>query len=812
MGNNDCSNLRIGIPIIGIKDWLGGVTYIELLVKAVSMLPEGERPKMFLVMNEGNFDALDLHSGLFPIVDDIFFIGPDISGANKLLSSKFRQIFSYEELFSEIDFFFPVLSNVLPHECSASWIPDFQHFHLPEFFSAGELKFRNDRFQQIAAFAKLVVLSSKAAEKDFRNFFPDSKSAVRILSFHTIMHDDLYSADPVQMQLKYHLPDEFIICSNQFWAHKNHLLLFEALAELYHAGQKVHMVCTGSTSDYRFPGYFMEVKQRLIKLEMNDYVHILGVLPRNDQLQLMRRASAVVQPSLFEGWSTVVEDARALGKTVILSDLDVHKEQMGNNAVYFERNSRSDLVQIMSRVLPELKPGPDPLREQQARIEARVLVKAYALQFCTIAREAQFLFGRHLREPLSEAGTQELSSYEISGPSAGAGDAAKIKVSAIVSTYNAERFIRGCLEDLLAQTLYQQGGLEIIVVDSGSQQNERAVVAEFQKKYRSITYIRTAARETVYAAWNRGIKTASGQYITNANTDDRHRKDALEVMAYVLENNPGIGLVYADVIITETENETFDKHTPAGAYQWLDYDRELLSVGCFMGPQPMWRIALHGKYGYFDETFSSSGDWEFWLRIAEDTAFLHIPEFLGLYLRSPHSLEHQNTGNRIKEDRINYKTYIPKYLPAYKEYFTHLLGSDLSDRLNVYRYGQILAAFDTYDEAIRLYASFLQKNPKDEGFNFLLADLKNMQAQHSADHSPPPLPLPEEIMAYLNQADRHIGNNNLASAREAIKHALQYTSEHPHIAAMLSNMLTHLESAETANQFLGTEEKDHEPG
>ena len=92
-------------------------------------------------------------------------------------------------------------------------------------------------------------------------------------------------------------------------------------------------------------------------------------------------------------------------------------------------------------------------------------------------------------------------------------------------------------------------------------------------------------------------------------------------MAALLDQNPDIGLVYADVIITETENETFEKHTPVGHFQWLDYDREKLSLGCFMGPQPMWRKSLHDKYGYFDETFSSSGDWEFWLRIAEDTGF-----------------------------------------------------------------------------------------------------------------------------------------------------------------------------------------------
>ena len=250
--------------------------------------------------------------------------------------------------------------------------------------------------------------------------------------------------------------------------------------------------------------------------------------------------------------------------------------------------------------------------------------------------------------------------YDLSWPLEQRDEKPGIKVSAIVSTYNSEKFIKGCLEDLVNQTLYKKGGLEIIVIDSGSQQNEKAIVEDFQQRYKNIIYIRTG-HETVYAAWNRGIKMATGKYITNANTDDRRRNDALEVMADVLDRDPGTGLVYADVIITEKENETFDRHTPAGTYRWLDYSRELLAIACFIGPQPMWRKSLHEECGYFNETFVSSGDWEFWLRIAEKTELLHIREPLGLYFRSPQSVEHRNE-QRIREDINILNKYIPKYL------------------------------------------------------------------------------------------------------------------------------------------------------
>lgn len=224
-------------------------------------------------------------------------------------------------------------------------------------------------------------------------------------------------------------------------------------------------------------------------------------------------------------------------------------------------------------------------------------------------------------------------------------------VTAIVSTYNSERFIRGCLEDLTGQTLFAKGALEIVVVDSGSPQNEGTIVREFMEKFGTIVYIRTEERETVYHAWNRAIQVASGRYITNANTDDRHRPDALEIMAGMLDSNPTIDLVYADVLITRTPNETFASNNATGKYEWFPWDRNtLLGVGCFIGPQPMWRRSLHDFYGWFDPGLVTSGDYEFWLRISQTSEFQYIPEPLGLYLEHDASIEHMHEQLKLREN------------------------------------------------------------------------------------------------------------------------------------------------------------------
>jgi hypothetical protein len=113
-------------------------------------------------------------------------------------------------------------------------------------------------------------------------------------------------------------------------------------------------------------------------------------------------------------------------------------------------------------------------------------------------------------------------------------------------------------------------------------------------------------------------------------------------MAGVLAQRADIALVYADVLITDRENETFENNTAVNAAIWEDFDAARLRKDCFVGPQPMWRRQLHTRYGNFDDQLQVAGDWEFWLRCTPPEKFLHLNEVLGLYLRSPQSRENRD--------------------------------------------------------------------------------------------------------------------------------------------------------------------------
>ena len=224
-----------------------------------------------------------------------------------------------------------------------------------------------------------------------------------------------------------------------------------------------------------------------------------------------------------------------------------------------------------------------------------------------------------------------------------------ILVSAIVSTYNAERFMAGCLDDLLAQSIADR--IEIIVVDSGSEQNEGAIVKSYQRRHSNIRYLRTEQRESVYQAWNRALALARGRYLTSANTDDRHRSDAFEQMVKLLEENSSLALVYADVLVSDRPCCGMEDCLPSGLLRWHDWDRRLLlEKGCFIGPQPMWRRKMHAYFGLFDTNYKVAADYEFWLRISQVFDFYHLGRPMGVYLKRPDSIEHANAGLKKEEE------------------------------------------------------------------------------------------------------------------------------------------------------------------
>lgn len=386
---------KIGLLLRAGSNWVGGVIYIQNLINSFKFIQSNERPSLtvFIVgeippdFYEGiDKDILEsttfkvIHAGLFYNFKKIaYYLLTGLYYKNNLIKP-----------FAEngIDMAYPFHSstNCEPLKC-IDWIPDFQHKHLPEMFSKREIKDRDRNHRHTAEYSDIVVLSSNDAKKDFDRFYPDQKSKSRVLSFASNIPNEMFDTDPLPIKEKYNLPDKFLLVANQFWKHKDHLTLFHAIHELKINGIDIPLVCTGELKDHRNKEYYKQIRDYIADNDLTSNIQILGFIPRSDQLQIMRLSSAIVQPSLFEGWSTVIEDGRALGKIMFISDIPVNIEQNPDNTIYFKAKSIKSLVNKLKDNWDKLSPGPDLDFETHARLQSKERMEQFVRTFIKIIDE-----------------------------------------------------------------------------------------------------------------------------------------------------------------------------------------------------------------------------------------------------------------------------------------------------------------------------------------------------------------------------------------------------------------------------------------
>ena len=149
----------------------------------------------------------------------------------------------------------------------------------------------------------------------------------------------------------YNINKPFFIVPNQYWQHKNHTVLIKAVGVLLKSNVDVLVVTTGCTSDHRDPNYFQRLSDLLEEECTPESYLILGAIPYSHLSLMMRESLAVIYPSLFEGWSTTVEEAKSLGKKIILSGINVHREQSPPRALFFDPNDHLRLAEHMINVM-----------------------------------------------------------------------------------------------------------------------------------------------------------------------------------------------------------------------------------------------------------------------------------------------------------------------------------------------------------------------------------------------------------------------------------------------------------------------------
>lgn len=379
---------RIGFaPHLYGAGWLGGISYLRNLFSALARLENRKLEPVLLVRHSDRQAAaelsklvavrdvprhLDTHSGR---------TGRGIAAMPPLSWALWRRYLAAEGIagLSHSPALLP--ARMLP---SLAIIYDFQHKHLPHLFSTVDRSLRDRSFRSLCRSSSVVLVSSECALSDLKRFFPRYADKGRVLRFVANL-DGTALTPPDILSAKYRLPASYFYLPNQFWKHKNHVTVIRALAILKRKRSPVAVIASGAEADYRHPQHFSDLMDIARTLGVEDSFHVLGVVPYADLLGLMRHCTAVMNPSLFEGWSTTVEEAKSMGKLVILSNIPVHLEQRPERSLFFEATSPEELADRMATAIDLHSTSEELQHLAKAHEEMGVRVRRYAQAYHDIA-------------------------------------------------------------------------------------------------------------------------------------------------------------------------------------------------------------------------------------------------------------------------------------------------------------------------------------------------------------------------------------------------------------------------------------------
>lgn len=393
------NRLNIGVLGTGLIEWSGGVDLLRIVLGALNETSREREIQLtlFLPSVRGEVTWLThLHRG----VTALFTLNPvqrlrevywqinktytNMTARDKILNvlaqsgARFtiRHYVRQDELkqlikHHRIDALIPSLQN-LGKDFPIPWVgylADLQHKHLPELFSQEERAARDKLFSSILESAPAIVVTSQSVKQDIETFYPGCASQIFVWPFAPFPFDEWFDGHDVNISAKYNLPTRYFLISSQFWRHKSHVTAIEALARIRqqsHYGD-VKLVCTGATDDYRHPGYFNELRHRIADLGLTEAVMILGHIPKRDQIEIMKNAVGLIQPTLFEGTQggLAVYDAVGLGVRAIVSDIPVNLEIHDPLVTFFRTGSAEDLAHKLLSVLEEAPPHVDKQYQMQ---------------------------------------------------------------------------------------------------------------------------------------------------------------------------------------------------------------------------------------------------------------------------------------------------------------------------------------------------------------------------------------------------------------------------------------------------------------
>ena len=359
--------IRVGFIInYNYKSWYGGTNVINNLIYCIKKYSNNKiEPVLFLRKSIKKKDLDEFKS--------IKIVKTNIFDHNLFFRIWYKIIIILKGRYLPFELFFKKNNNTIISHINAfaynfltgkkssikciSWITDFQHVHFPRYFTIKNIILRNLNIFLCQKHSSKILLSSYDAQNDLKKISKTAfeKSVVSQFYYKFDKKKDIINLS--ELKKKYDIKNFFFFISNQYWRHKNYEVILKSLFYLKKKNKikNILILSTGYNNDLRNKNYFNEIMTLVNNYGLNDNFRYLGLLSYKEVCSLIFYSIALINPSKFEGRNVSVEQARSMGKKIILSNIKVHLEQNPKRAIFFNPYDYKNLSKIILNAFNKYK-------------------------------------------------------------------------------------------------------------------------------------------------------------------------------------------------------------------------------------------------------------------------------------------------------------------------------------------------------------------------------------------------------------------------------------------------------------------------
>lgn len=240
-----------------------------------------------------------------------------------------------------------------------------------------------------------------------------------------------------------------------------------------------------------------------------------------------------------------------------------------------------------------------------------------------------------------------------------------MKISVLMSVYNAEKYLSASIDSILNQT-YED--FEFIIINDCSSDHSMQILRSYQSKDRRIVILDNAQNIGLTKSLNKGLTIARGEYIARMDADDISAQDRFEKQVAFLDANPDYSFVscigrYIDEDGKQEQLRLFPE-TNEEIYAMMH------KVDCVMHPGVMFRREDISQIGNYCEDFRVVQDYDLWFRgMAAGYKFYNIQEPLVLFRRNDSYNTRKSKSYRMVDYQVRKKGYRINKMPMYKRIY-----------------------------------------------------------------------------------------------------------------------------------------------